>query len=64
MIFAVKEETLAATKVQAFWRGYRARHRDVRVVNVRQEMRSRRAEEHIRHLQTELERFILYININ
>lgn len=55
----VKEESLAATRVQALWRGYRARHYDVRVVNLRHEIRARRSEDHIRVLQCELDRWDL-----
>ena len=55
--FSVKEETFAITKLQALWRGYRARNVDPDVIHVRQEMRLRRSEDHIRHLKSQLERY-------
>lgn len=49
---------LAATRLQAMWRGYRARQTDPLVLRVRQEIRARRAEDHIRHLSHQLDRWV------
>ena len=55
----VAAETLAATKLQAWWRGFRTRHRDPAVLRLKQELRDRRAEAHIRHLAEELSRYAI-----
>ncbi|ELT97106.1 hypothetical protein CAPTEDRAFT_208433 [Capitella teleta] len=50
-----QEPNMAAVKIQAAWRGFHARHHDPTVQKVRQEIRSRRAEDHIRYLNQQLE---------
>ena len=60
LFLAVKEKTLAATKLQALWRGFMARSKDPSVLKVRQEIRAKRAEEHITHLRDELEKWVIY----
>ena len=55
----VAAETLAAIKLQALWRGFRTRHRDPAVLRLKQELRDRRAEAHIRHLAEELSRYAM-----
>ena len=46
----------AAVKIQAAWRGYSARNNNPTVLKVRQEVRTRRTEEHIAYLKSELDR--------
>ncbi|XP_032829432.2 centrosomal protein of 97 kDa [Petromyzon marinus] len=46
----------AAVRIQAAWRGYRAREHDERVRAARGEMRLRRLQEHVVYLAQELER--------
>eukprot|EP00049_Salpingoeca_infusionum_P005219 m.89466 g.89466 ORF g.89466 m.89466 type:complete len:437 (+) comp12894_c0_seq4:253-1563(+) len=48
------QPAVAATRIQAVWRGYVCRRRDGRCVAIRHEIRHRRAEAHIRHLHTRL----------
>ncbi|XP_047735452.1 uncharacterized protein LOC108683348 isoform X1 [Hyalella azteca] len=50
------EEEAAAVTLQRHWRGYRVRQKHPAAVSVRQEMRQARAEEHIRVLQSKLQR--------
>lgn len=44
----------AATVIQSAWRGFRVRNYDFKTVNCRQEIRVRRAEDHVRILQDQL----------
>ncbi|XP_064627841.1 uncharacterized protein LOC135487712 isoform X3 [Lineus longissimus] len=46
----------AAVTIQSYWRGYHARLKNQKIIEVRQEIRARRAEDHIRFLRAELER--------
>ncbi|KAK3595229.1 hypothetical protein CHS0354_021545 [Potamilus streckersoni] len=50
------DEQKAALRIQKMWRGYWAREHNVEVVRVRQEIRARRAEDHIVVLRSELDR--------
>ena len=59
-----KTKTLAATKLQAVWRGFLARNRDPFVMRVQYELRQRRSEQHIRYLNAEVERFEMLLNNN
>ena len=54
----VKEKTSAATKIQALWRGFLVRHKEGHVTRALREIRTRRSEEHIRHLLSEVERCV------
>lgn len=54
---------VAAVRLQAAWRGYHSRHKDPFVLKVRQEIRSRRAEDHIRYLSQQLERSEFQISV-
>ena len=56
LTFLDKLRHLAATRLQASWRGYLTRQKHPKVRKVRQEIRSRRAEDHIGYLRNELER--------
>ena len=47
---------MAAVKLQASWRGFLARRKNLEVVRARNEIRNRRAEDHIRFLQSEVHR--------
>ena len=47
---------MAAVKLQASWRGFLARRKNLDVVRARNEIRNRRAEDHIRFLQSEVHR--------
>ncbi|XP_077977654.1 uncharacterized protein LOC144433219 [Glandiceps talaboti] len=46
----------AATRIQAYWRGYHVREHDPEVVKVRHIIRNQRVEDHIRQLNAELEK--------
>ena len=48
---------MAAIKLQASWRGFLARRKNLDVVRARNEIRNRRAEDHIRFLQSEVHRW-------
>ncbi|KAL3881429.1 hypothetical protein ACJMK2_027871 [Sinanodonta woodiana] len=50
------DDQKAAIRIQKMWRGYWAREHNVEVVRVRQEIRARRAEDHIVVLRSELDR--------
>ena len=58
LTFPDKLRHLAATRLQASWRGYLTRQKHPKVRKVRQEIRSRRAEDHIGYLRNELERYV------
>ncbi|KAL5010693.1 hypothetical protein ScPMuIL_012998 [Solemya velum] len=49
-------EHKAAVRIQAIWRGYRTREYNDDALRVRKEIRSRRAEDHIMSLRSELDR--------
>ncbi|XP_072018291.1 uncharacterized protein [Amphiura filiformis] len=51
-----RKETEAATRIQAAWKGYRARHYNSKVINARNNIRSQRVEKHIKYLNKELDR--------
>ena len=52
----IARESVAAIKLQASWRGFLARRKNLDVVRARNEIRNRRAEDHIRFLQSEVHR--------
>ena len=52
--FVNRVHNVAATKIQALWRGYYARLKNPRVVGARHEIRARRAEQYITTLCNEL----------
>ncbi|XP_060090565.1 centrosomal protein of 97 kDa isoform X2 [Heteronotia binoei] len=53
---ALQEMNTAATKLQAFWRGYYTRNHHLRAKEVRYEIRLSRMQEHIIHLTEEVEK--------
>ncbi|XP_038059299.1 uncharacterized protein LOC119730455 isoform X2 [Patiria miniata] len=53
---SMEKEEKAAIKIQAYWRGHRARRRDPVVVDTRNAIRVQRVDDHIKFLNSELER--------
>ena len=50
------EEIAAATKIQALWRGHWARWKDPYTLSQKRELRSRRMEEHVLVLRSEVKK--------